>query len=236
MTSLLNFKLPQHTHNISPLSMGERDGYFTPTTMSAYPMNPNQGININGYPGITNGSPMNMAPMTPVMTDLVSPMNLNQIPQNFQLQGQPQAQPQNIQLQGQAQAQAQNIQLQGQIVHSEFPQHSNQVYYYPPFNQYVYYQPSSYPSIESQNLSAPYFPPVPMSKKSKLSTTWSPKEDKILRELKEIQKLGWREISSFFIDRTPNACQFRWRRMISGTSVGEVAKRRGHHDLKFILN
>jgi len=223
MTSLLNYQLPQHTHNISPLSMGERDGYFTPMTMSAYPMNPNQGININGYPGITNGSPMNMAPMTPVMADVVPPMNPNQISQNIQLQGQPQAQPQNIQ-------------LHGQIAHSQLPQHSNQVYYYPPFNQYVYYQPSAYPSIESPKLSAPYFPPVPMRKKSKLSTTWSPKEDKLLRELKEIQKLGWREISTFFIDRTPNACQFRWRRIISGTSVGGVAKRRNHHDIKFLLN
>lgn len=52
-------------------------------------------------------------------------------------------------------------------------------------------------------------------KKTKLSTTWTQREDKLLRELKEKQKLGWRDISTFFNDRTPNACQFRWRRIIS---------------------
>ncbi|WEJ93748.1 hypothetical protein PSN45_001222 [Yamadazyma tenuis] len=55
-------------------------------------------------------------------------------------------------------------------------------------------------------------------KKSKSSTTWTAKEDKLLRELKENQKLGWRDISTFFNDRTPNACQFRWRRIISSIS------------------
>ncbi|KAK6453906.1 uncharacterized protein RJT20DRAFT_3898 [Scheffersomyces xylosifermentans] len=100
--------------------------------------------------------------------------------------------------------------------------------------------------------------------KSKQSTTWSPKEDKLLRELKEIQKLGWREISTFFHDRTPNACQFRWRRIISGTSSGSNSsqnlqslrhqrtrsgslsstnsssdgceEKESHHSIKFLLN
>lgn len=75
--------------------------------------------------------------------------------------------------------------------------------------------------------------PPEMKRKSKQSTTWTPKEDKLLRELKEIQKLGWREIAGFFEDRTPNACQFRWRRIISGT-VTEGRKK--HHSIKFILN
>ncbi|CAI5756199.1 unnamed protein product [Candida verbasci] len=61
----------------------------------------------------------------------------------------------------------------------------------------------------------------PIRRKSKQSTTWSPKEDKLLRELKEIQKLGWREISTFFHDRTPNACQFRWRRIISSENAAK---------------
>ncbi|KAI5970922.1 hypothetical protein CANMA_000082 [Candida margitis] len=52
-------------------------------------------------------------------------------------------------------------------------------------------------------------------RKSRQSSTWSAEEDKLLRELKEVQKLGWREISTFFHERTPNACQFRWRRIIS---------------------
>ena len=57
------------------------------------------------------------------------------------------------------------------------------------------------------------------TKKSKSSTTWTQKEDKLLRDLKENQKLGWREISTFFNDRTPNACQFRWRRIISAMNA-----------------
>ncbi|KAL6454731.1 TOD6 Transcriptional regulatory protein TOD6 [Candida maltosa Xu316] len=34
--------------------------------------------------------------------------------------------------------------------------------------------------------------------------------------LKDNQKLGWKEIASHFNNRTPNACQFRWRRLKSG--------------------
>lgn len=34
--------------------------------------------------------------------------------------------------------------------------------------------------------------------------------------LKDTQKLGWKEIASHFLNRTPNACQFRWRRLKSG--------------------
>lgn len=62
-------------------------------------------------------------------------------------------------------------------------------------------------------------------KKGKLSTTWTAKEDKLLRELKEQQKLGWRDISTFFNDRTPNACQFRWRRIISSITKTQDSKR-----------
>ncbi|EDK47144.1 hypothetical protein LELG_05325 [Lodderomyces elongisporus NRRL YB-4239] len=58
-------------------------------------------------------------------------------------------------------------------------------------------------------------PMAHLRRRTKQSSTWSPQEDKLLRELKEVQKLGWREISTFFHDRTPNACQFRWRRIIS---------------------
>lgn len=38
----------------------------------------------------------------------------------------------------------------------------------------------------------------------------------LLMHLKDNQKLGWKEISSHFVNRTPNACQFRWRRLKSG--------------------
>lgn len=39
----------------------------------------------------------------------------------------------------------------------------------------------------------------------------------MLRYLKEQQKLGWKEIAVHFPNRTTNACQFRWRRLVSGT-------------------
>lgn len=39
----------------------------------------------------------------------------------------------------------------------------------------------------------------------------------MLRYLKETQKLGWKEIAAHFPNRTTNACQFRWRRLVSGT-------------------
>lgn len=48
-------------------------------------------------------------------------------------------------------------------------------------------------------------------------SSWDPHDDLLLRRLKEQQKLGWKEISSHFTNRTPNACQFRWRRLRSGS-------------------
>lgn len=51
---------------------------------------------------------------------------------------------------------------------------------------------------------------------TKNPSSWDPKDDLLLRHLKEIKKLGWKEISQYFKDRTPNACQFRWRRLKSG--------------------
>ncbi|GMM33244.1 Dot6 protein [Saccharomycopsis crataegensis] len=51
---------------------------------------------------------------------------------------------------------------------------------------------------------------------SRTPSSWDPQDDLLLRHLKEQQKLGWKEISSHFSHRTPNACQFRWRRLKSG--------------------
>lgn len=47
-------------------------------------------------------------------------------------------------------------------------------------------------------------------------SSWDPQDDLLLRHLKEVKKLGWKDISQFFNNRTPNACQFRWRRLKSG--------------------
>lgn len=51
---------------------------------------------------------------------------------------------------------------------------------------------------------------------AKNPSSWDPQDDLLLRHLKEIKKLGWKEISHYFKNRTPNACQFRWRRLKSG--------------------
>ncbi|KAK9478779.1 hypothetical protein V1514DRAFT_330360 [Lipomyces japonicus] len=51
-------------------------------------------------------------------------------------------------------------------------------------------------------------------------TSWDPHDDLLLRHLKEQQKLGWKDIASHFTNRTPNACQFRWRRLMSGSLRG----------------
>lgn len=48
-------------------------------------------------------------------------------------------------------------------------------------------------------------------------SSWDPHDDMMLRHLKEQQKLGWKEIAVHFPNRTTNACQFRWRRLMSGT-------------------
>lgn len=47
-------------------------------------------------------------------------------------------------------------------------------------------------------------------------SSWDPHDDQMLRHLKEDQKLGWKEIAAHFPYRTTNACQFRWRRLMSG--------------------
>ncbi|KAA8915850.1 hypothetical protein TRICI_002004 [Trichomonascus ciferrii] len=51
----------------------------------------------------------------------------------------------------------------------------------------------------------------------KTPSSWDPNDDLVLRHLKEQLKLGWKEIASHFPNRTTNACQFRWRRLMSGT-------------------
>ncbi|CCF60772.1 hypothetical protein KAFR_0L01620 [Kazachstania africana CBS 2517] len=51
---------------------------------------------------------------------------------------------------------------------------------------------------------------------SKNPSSWDPKDDILLRHLKEVKNFGWKEIANYFQNRTPNACQFRWRRLKSG--------------------
>lgn len=51
---------------------------------------------------------------------------------------------------------------------------------------------------------------------SRTPTSWDAEDDILLMHLKDQQKLGWKEIASHFNNRTPNACQFRWRRLKLG--------------------
>ncbi|KAK9247166.1 hypothetical protein V1506DRAFT_455566 [Lipomyces tetrasporus] len=61
-------------------------------------------------------------------------------------------------------------------------------------------------------------------------TSWDPHDDLLLRHLKEQQKLGWKDIASHFAGRTPNACQFRWRRLMSGSLRGGPATPSGENN------
>ncbi|EDO15530.1 hypothetical protein Kpol_479p18 [Vanderwaltozyma polyspora DSM 70294] len=54
------------------------------------------------------------------------------------------------------------------------------------------------------------------SSSQKNPSSWDPQDDILLRHLKEVKKMGWKDISKYFNNRTPNACQFRWRRLKSG--------------------
>lgn len=47
------------------------------------------------------------------------------------------------------------------------------------------------------------------------SNAWSSNDDELLKHLKEVKNLGWREISMYFENRTANGCQFRWRRIVA---------------------
>ena len=53
-------------------------------------------------------------------------------------------------------------------------------------------------------------------------SSWDPEDDLLLRHLKEIKKLGWKEISRFFENRTPDVSICR-RRLNLGTKVKKTA-------------
>lgn len=71
--------------------------------------------------------------------------------------------------------------------------------------------------IESQNHGKMAIKPKEIQHiESKNPMSWDFQDDLLLRYLKEVKSLGWKEISRYFSNRTPNACQFRWRRLKSG--------------------
>lgn len=58
---------------------------------------------------------------------------------------------------------------------------------------------------------------APKNVTSRTPSSWEPQDDVLLRHLKEVKRLGWKDIAQYFNNRTPNACQFRWRRLKSGS-------------------
>ncbi|KAK6463112.1 hypothetical protein DFJ63DRAFT_104425 [Scheffersomyces coipomensis] len=77
---------------------------------------------------------------------------------------------------------------------------------------------SSLPQAQDQSTSNDISASPPSGTKnfSRTPTSWDAEDDILLMHLKDQQKLGWKEIASNFTNRTPNACQFRWRRLKSG--------------------
>lgn len=98
--------------------------------------------------------------------------------------------------------------------HLQAPIQQPQVYYqpYPPQQYYTYVQSQGENSLPSNK-----------RRKTKHFSTWTPAEDKLLRELKEEQKMGWKQILTYLNDRTPNACQFRWRRVVGSINVSNTS-------------
>ncbi|KAH3666208.1 hypothetical protein OGAPHI_004397 [Ogataea philodendri] len=115
-------------------------------------------------------------------------------------------------------------------------------YRHDPFDHVDYLAHSPTYPLPPPSASAPYpvsqppmiIPTPPQSSTrydSKSSTAWTPEDDKLLRMLKEEKNYGWREIASYFPNRTLNACQFRWRRLVVGVagkrgSEGSVSPKR----------
>ena len=74
----------------------------------------------------------------------------------------------------------------------------------------------SSPEIEASGSSESKIRIFQSKNPSRTPTSWDAEDDILLMHLKDNQKLGWKEIASNFTNRTPNACQFRWRRLKSG--------------------
>lgn len=74
----------------------------------------------------------------------------------------------------------------------------------------------SSPEIEASGSSESKSGSSSQKNPSRTPTSWDAEDDILLMHLKDNQKLGWKEIASNFTNRTPNACQFRWRRLKSG--------------------
>lgn len=75
---------------------------------------------------------------------------------------------------------------------------------------YVHYNPKDYK--------------IQKNSSTRQSNAWTYEDDCLLKYLKEVRNLGWREISMHFKSRTANGCQFRWRRIASIAKVSTDKK------------
>lgn len=189
----------------------------SPTHNSMHIAHPSQNPGLSSQPSEPNYSPNGISKL-PRFSPGIPPMVYYDSSAQIQNQNHPQSHTQPIEAQH----------MHSNNSYSFLLQNPNSYSYYAPYQPVQ--RPPTYYSIYSPSLHPT---------KSKQSTTWSPKEDKLLRQLKEVQKLGWREISNFFQGRTPNACQFRWRRIVSAPSITNAStsgKKVSHHSIKFLLN
>lgn len=94
----------------------------------------------------------------------------------------------------------------------------------------VYYEPPYLPPLPGYHYQPPQVYqlqlqlPAAIKPVSKQASAWTAKDDKLLRFLKGERKLGWREVATYFPSRTANACQFRWRRLVSALKLTGLKK------------
>lgn len=80
---------------------------------------------------------------------------------------------------------------------------------------YNYHQPRHAGATHNISSQAGKFKIHKSSSTARQSNAWSASDDELLKYLKEVKNLGWREISMYFQNRTANGCQFRWRRIVA---------------------
>lgn len=82
----------------------------------------------------------------------------------------------------------------------------------PPYN---YHQPRHNGVIMGSIINSQNKYKISKNSVTRQSNAWSANDDELLKYLKEVKNLGWREISMYFENRTANGCQFRWRRIVA---------------------
>ncbi|RLV91562.1 Transcriptional regulatory protein DOT6 [Spathaspora sp. JA1] len=181
------------------------DGYSSSSTASDY------SLNSHSYSSsVSSLPPLSIVPPPPIPFHSSQPMNRpNSVAQSFPYYSQSVQQYPNAMSTGMTSF----VPIQDNNFQSNQPVYIGSGYdYRPQLSSGI----NKHNSLQSRIKSK-----ATVKRKTKHLTTWTQSEDELLRGLKEVQKLGWREISTFFHERTPNACEFRWRRIIR--SINEAA-------------